>query len=144
MSDLAAPVSFAQADRPLGQSMRRGTAGRCPACGQGQLFTGYLKVKDSCPSCNEELHHHRADDGPAYVTIFIVSHLAGPLLLAVYIAYRPSTAFLLTLFCAGVTVLSLLLLPRIKGAWVALQWAKRMHGFGDGVEDRPAATDLQP
>lgn len=54
-----------QNDRPTGQAMWRGTRGLCPSCGQGKMFRGYLKVSDHCPNCDEELHHQRADDGPA-------------------------------------------------------------------------------
>lgn len=117
-------------DRLIGEAMRRGAAGRCPACGDARMFTGYLRVKDSCPSCGEELHHHRADDGPAYVTILIVSHIATALLLAVYMVYRPSTEVLVAVFMGGSLLASLILLPIIKGGFVGLQWAKRMHGFG--------------
>ena len=129
-------VSPAELDRPIGEAIRRGARGRCPACGQARIFTGYLKVKDHCPACGEALHHHRADDGPAYLTILIVSHLAAPLLLLVYTLYRPSTGVLIGAFLGGATVLSIVLLPIIKGGWVGFQWAKRMHGFGDDAEDR--------
>ncbi|MBU3029310.1 DUF983 domain-containing protein [Paracoccus sp. XHP0099] len=127
-----------ETERPTGQAMWRGTRGYCPACGEGRLFRGYLKVADHCPTCAEELHHQRADDGPAYLTILLVSHLGAPLLLASYIAWRPSAATMILSFGLGAIVLSLLLLPRIKGAMVGLQWARRMHGFGDAPE--PATT----
>ena len=108
----------------------RGLRHRCPACGEGQLFARYLKVKDTCSECGEELHHHRADDGPAYLTILIVSHLGAPLLLASFIAWRPSAMTMILSFGLGAIVLSLAMLPVIKGAMVGLQWARRMHGFG--------------
>lgn len=133
MTSSAAALS----DRPIGEAMKRGAIGRCPACGEARMFTGYLKVRDACPQCGEALHHQRADDGPAYLTILIVSHLAAPLLLAIYTIYRPSTEVLIAAFLGGATVLSIIMLPMIKGAWVGAQWAKRMHGFGDGSEDRP-------
>ena len=118
-------------ERQVKQAMLRGALGRCPACGKGKLFTGYLTVNDHCANCGEELHHHRADDGPAYMTILLVSHLGAPLLLAVYMMYRPSAMSMLLGFSLGAIVLSLLLLPRIKGAFIGFQWARRMHGFGD-------------
>ena len=39
-----------------------------------------------------------------------------------------------TLWPALVVVLCLTLLPRVKGALIALQWALRMHGFGGSAE----------
>lgn len=123
-------------DRPTRQAMLRGARGRCPACGEGRLFSSFLKVVDTCPACGEDLHHQRADDGPAYLTILLVSHLGAPLLLAVFIAWRPSAMAMIIGFGLGAIVLSLLLLPVIKGAMVGLQWARRMHGFG-GSESGP-------
>ena len=123
-------------DRPTGRAMLRGARGRCPACGEGRLFTRYLKVADHCPACNEALHHQRADDGPAYLTVLIVSHLGAPLLLASFIAWRPSAATMIWSFGIGAIVLSLMLLPIMKGGMVGLQWARRMHGFDDGAARR--------
>lgn len=96
------------------------------------MLQGYLKVRDTCPICGEPLHHHRADDGPAYLTILIVGHVMAPLILIVYSKYRPDPLTLAAVFSVGTVALSLFLLPRLKGALVALQWAKRMYGFGHG------------
>lgn len=126
------PLAGAQAERATGLAMRRGAAGRCPACGEKGMFSSYLKVRDACPACDEALHHQRADDGPAYMTIVIVSHILTPILLAMYIAWRPSVASMLIGFLGAAIVMSLVMLPMIKGAFVGLQWARRMHGFGDG------------
>ena len=117
-------------DRQLGPAMRRGWARRCPSCGSGPLLRGYLTVRESCPVCGEALHHQRADDGPAYLTILIVGHLMAPLILYVFTTFRPDPLVLASVFSVGTVALSLYLLPRLKGALVALQWAKRMHGFG--------------
>lgn len=117
-------------DRPMGPALRRGWRCRCPNCGSGPMLRSYLKVRDSCPVCAEELHHHRADDGPAYLTILIVGHLMAPLILWAFVKYRPDPLVLATVFSVGTVALSLFLLPRLKGMVVALQWSRRMHGFG--------------
>ncbi|MFD1881053.1 DUF983 domain-containing protein [Paracoccus pacificus] len=117
------------AERSTGRAMLRGWRGRCPSCGDGKILYRYLKVVDSCPACGEELHHQRADDGPAYLTVLFVSHLLGPAILAVFIAWRPDPVTMLLGFSFAAVALSLLLLPRVKGAMVGLQWARRMHGF---------------
>lgn len=90
---------------------------------------GYLKVRDECPVCHEDLHHHRADDGPAYLTILVVGHLMAPFIHIVYTNFRPEPLVMATVFSVGCVALSLYLLPRLKGMIVALQWAKKMHGF---------------
>jgi len=123
------PVDPYTQERPLRPALLRGWHRRCPNCGKGALMSGYLTVRDTCPSCGEVLHHQRADDGPAYLTILIVGHLMAPMLLFVFTTWRPDPMVLAGMFTAATVGLSLFLLPRLKGAMVALQWAKRMHGF---------------
>lgn len=118
-----------EAERPLKPALWNGWRRKCPNCGNGPLLKTYLKVRDTCPVCREELHHHRADDGPAYLTILIVGHLMAPLLLIVFEAWRPEPMVLFTIFALGCVGLSLYLLPRLKGVVVAFQWARLMHGF---------------
>jgi uncharacterized protein (DUF983 family) len=128
MSDHAHPVE----DRPVGPAVMRGWRLRCPNCGAGPLLKGYLTVREACPVCSEDLHHQRADDGPAYLTILVVGHLMAPLILWSFVRYRPDPMTLAAIFTVGTVALSLYLLPRFKGMVVAVQWAKRMHGFGRG------------
>ena len=118
------------AERALWPALVRGWRRRCPHCGRGRLMKGYLKVRSACPVCREDLYHHRADDGPAYLTILFVGHLMAPLLHIVFVKFRPDPLTLFTIFAVGCVALSLYLLPRLKGAIVAYQWARRMHGFG--------------
>jgi uncharacterized protein (DUF983 family) len=118
-------------DRPLKPAVWRGWRNCCPACGaRGAMRKGYLGVRDACPECDEALHHHRADDGPAYLTILIVGHVMAPALMWAFVTYRPDPWVMVGAFSTGTVALSLYLLPRIKGALVALQWSRRMHGFG--------------
>lgn len=120
-------------DRPLRPALRLGWSRTCPACGTGRMMTGYLKVADACPECGEELHHHRADDGPAYLTILVVGKSVMALYLAVYLAFAPSPWVMIGLCWSVALLASLWLLPRFKGGLVALQWSRRMHGFGEDV-----------
>ncbi len=131
------------AERPLWPALRLGWRRRCPNCGSGQIFKGYLSVRDTCAVCEEELYHQRADDGPAYLTILIVGHLLAPIILITYAALRPEPLVMASVLSVGTVALSLYLLPRLKGMMIAFQWAKRMHGFGPGPDgadpDRPEA-----
>ena len=74
------PVSadtFNEAEaREVRPALMRGWRRRCPKCGKGPMMKSYLAVRDHCPVCNENLAHHRADDGPAYLTILIVGFMA--------------------------------------------------------------------
>lgn len=115
--------------RPVFGSLLRGAMLKCPACRIGPMFRRYLKIADACPRCGEELHHHRADDAPAYFTIVIVGHIVVSLVLAVEMAYRPALWVHMTLWLPLTVMLTFLFLPSVKGALVGLQWALRMHGF---------------
>lgn len=134
-SPLATAPLLEEDDRPLRQALLRGWRRLCPNCGTGPMLKGYLTVRDACPDCGEALHYQRADDGPAYLTILIVGHLLAPILLFVFTTWRPEPLPLAVALSIGTVALSLYLLPRLKGAMVALQWAKRMHGFGGATDD---------
>jgi uncharacterized protein (DUF983 family) len=123
------------AEPTIQTAMLRGARCTCPACGEGQLFRKYLKVADSCPACGEELFHHRADDMPAYIVMSIVAHVVVGLLFWAEFTYAPPTWLHLSLWLPLTIILTLALLPPVKGAIVGLQWALRMHGFG---ASRPA------
>lgn len=112
----------------LGLGVKRGLQHRCPACGEGRLYAKYLKVDVSCEACGHPLGDYRADDGPAYLTILLIGHLiVAPLLLFPFIWQWPAWAVLpLTLIPLAAAVL--LMLPRIKGAWVGMMWAMRAGG----------------
>ncbi len=120
------------------QAMRRGFMGRCPHCGEGKMFQGYLKAVHTCSVCSEQLDLHRADDLPAYVVILIVGHVVVGLNLTleraadwplwVHFAIWPTLALVLTLG----------LLQPVKGALIGYQWALHLHGF-DQHGDMPPA-----
>ncbi|QBY02526.1 DUF983 domain-containing protein [Rhodophyticola sp. CCM32] len=116
-------------ERPVWPAIRRGLFQRCPNCGKGHLFQSYLKLRQSCESCGEDLSPARADDGPAYLTILVTAKLLGTLMLWVYTTWQPGPYLLSAMFSVGGVAMALYLLPRFKGMIVGIQWAKRMHGF---------------
>jgi uncharacterized protein (DUF983 family) len=128
--------------REVMPALLKGARGLCPACGKGRLFRSYLKVADNCPSCGEAFHHQRADDAPPYFTMFVVGHIVVGGVLSLEQAMAPPTWVHLAIWLPLTLVLSLLLLPVVKGALIALQWALRMHGFGMGPD--PALPDPAP
>jgi uncharacterized protein (DUF983 family) len=116
--------------------------GHCPSCNKGKIFNRYLKVNDKCPVCGEELFHQRADDAPPYMTIFIVGHIVGAGILLVE-QYWPNASMSLQLAIWPIVtiILSLIILPMMKGALIAYQWALRMHGFDDVAEAEHAPAE---
>lgn len=103
------------------------------------MFAAFLKVADRCPQCGENLHHHRADDFPAYVVIIIVGHIIVPLVLLVETRFHPETWVHMAIWPASTAVLALALLQPVKGAIVGLQWALGMHGFEEAKKARDLA-----
>lgn len=95
------------------------------------MFRAYLKVADRCPACGEDLSHQRADDAPAYFTMVVVGHVVVGGVLALERALAPEAWLQLALWLPLTAAMTLWLLPRTKGSLVGLQWALRMHGFGN-------------
>jgi uncharacterized protein (DUF983 family) len=93
------------------------------------MFAKFLKVSDSCPACGEELHHHQADDFPAYLVIVIVGHIVVPLVLFVETHFAPDYWVHAAVWVPLTLGLAVGLLQPVKGAIVALQWRMGMHGF---------------
>ena len=120
--------------RPLMNAMARGLRGRCPHCGEGRLFAAYLSTADRCGRCGEELHHHRADDLPAYLVVVIVGHIIVGAFMSVEATSTLSTWQHLAIWAPLTIGLALALLQPVKGAVIGLQWALNMHGFGGDEE----------
>ena len=118
-----------QEDRRFLPALLNGLRCRCPKCGEGKLFRAYLKVADRCENCGEELFHHRADDMPPYISIVVVGHIIVGLMLHLEMSYRIEPIWYVVTMVPLALILPLIMLPSIKGAVVALQWANRMHGF---------------
>lgn len=116
--------------RPLRLALRRGFAGRCPACGEAKLFGRFLKPVPRCPACGQDWSHHRADDLPAYLVILILGHLMVPVVVEVNRSFEPGLVVQMILWPLAAAVLALAMLQPVKGAVIGLQWARRMHGFG--------------
>ena len=122
--------SEVEADRNVWQGFHRGFRGRCPSCGDAKLFSSYLKVHSSCLQCGLDLSQFRADDGPAYFTILIIGHaLIAPLLFVEAVRTWPIEVISSVMVGAIITA-TILLLPRVKGAFVGVQWAVRDQGGG--------------
>lgn len=120
------PEQSPRATRP---ALWKGWRCRCPRCGEGKALHSYLKVNDTCSTCNLDLSKAQADDGPAYLTILLVGHLMAPLLHFVYFTWQPAPMVTFSVFSIGCLGSSLYLLPRMKGVVIAYQWARGMHGF---------------
>jgi uncharacterized protein (DUF983 family) len=98
----------------------RGLLGRCPACGKGKIFNGFLKVAAHCHECGAPLGLARADDAPPYFTILIVGHIVIPLLFVVDRAEQLPLWIMSAIFVPLTLGLALGLIRPVKGGTVGL------------------------
>jgi len=106
------------ASRSLGKAVWNGMKLRCPHCGEGHMFRAYLKVADKCEVCGEELHFHRADDFPPYLSIIIVGHVIVGLMLHLEMAYTDVApwVYMVTMLPAAIVLpLMLIIVPNLMG-----------------------------
>jgi len=102
-----------------------GFGGKCPRCGQGALFEGYLKLRPACEACSLDYAKADSGDGPAVFVIFIVGFIAVALaFIARFVWYAPIGLALL--ISGAFTVVAILLLLRpLKATMIALQYANK-------------------
>lgn len=110
-----------------------GLAGRCPRCGEGRLFEGFLKVRPSCAACGLDLAFADSADGPAVIIMFIAGFAIVGGVLALEIAYEPPFWVHLALWLPLTVGLCLALLRPMKGLAIALQYAR---DAGEGRVER--------
>ncbi len=146
MADAADKIPPADdgAKRDAWPAMARGWREKCPNCGIGRLYGKYLKVNDVCPHCGTEFFHQRADDAPPYFVMTITAHVIVGGILITEQLFSPPTWVQLAIWMPTLVLLSLWLLPRVKGALIGYQWALRMHGFGDPSMDEPEELPPSP
>lgn len=134
-------IGTSKQKRDMKSALWRGFLRKCPNCGQGDLFDGYLSFADRCASCREDFSHHRTDDGPAWATIVIAGHALPPAVLAIYEFFEsPNPIYVAIGLSLVFILLTLWLLPRIKGMFLSVQWANGMNGFGASLENNDAPS----
>jgi uncharacterized protein (DUF983 family) len=99
---------------------------RCPRCGEGHLFSGYLKTVDRCESCGADLRFAATTEGPAVFIILIVGFIIIGAAALVEGVFHPAPFVHLLLWLPATVILSLLLLRPFKATLIALQY-QRMH-----------------
>jgi len=102
-----------------------GVAGRCPACGEGQLFEGFLRVSPRCEACGFDLAKADSGDGPAVFVILVGGFLAAFGALFTVVAFDPPVWVVLAIWLPVTVVLCLGLLRPFKGAMLAAQFMNK-------------------
>lgn len=106
-------------------ALATGLACRCPACGRGRLFRGYLSLRSPCESCGTDLSLYDNDDGPAAFLILIVGFVNVFGALFVEMRYAPPAWVHFAIWIPLTIVSVLALLRSFKGVRVALQYKNR-------------------
>ena len=104
---------------------------KCPKCARAKLFRAYLKPVEQCPSCHQNWEKVRADDGPAWATMLVVLHLLAPLFHFVGFKSDLPGWTVTPILCIFGLGLSLAILPRMKGLFIAILW----------ITDAPTSID---
>jgi uncharacterized protein (DUF983 family) len=99
-----------------------GLSCRCPKCGEGHLFAGFLKVADRCEACGQDLAAADSGDGPVVFILLIVGMIVIFSMLIVELTYHPPIWLHLVLWLPLATVLTLGLLRPFKGVLIAMQF----------------------
>ena len=109
-------------DRPPPPPISTGLRGRCPRCGRGRLFKGFLSLKPRCEVCGLEYAFADSGDGPAFFVMSIVGLVVVALAMWVEFAYEPPMWVHMALWLPLTVALSLALVRPLKGAMIALQY----------------------
>ena len=120
---MAPPISLS----PVSTGLRC----RCPRCGRGKLFAGYLTLVEKCAVCGLDLRASDSADGPAFFVMFIVLIVTVPLVFLVYAVFEPPVWVHMVLWPIVIIGLSLGLLRPAKGIMVALQFKHRAATNGN-------------
>jgi len=102
-----------------------GLRGRCPRCGEGRLFSGFLTVAPRCEACGLEFTFADSGDGPAVFIMMIVGFVVVGLALVVEILFHPPYWLHAVLWVPLVLGLSIGLLRPLKGLLIAQQYVRR-------------------
>lgn len=106
----------------LGQTIGRGLLCRCPRCGEGKLFEGFLSLRPACEKCGLDYSFIDAGDGPAVFIILIAGFVVVGLALFVEIKYQPPFWVHAVLWIPAVLATTVLPLRSMKSLLVALQF----------------------
>jgi uncharacterized protein (DUF983 family) len=102
-----------------------GLVGRCPNCGEGYLFEGFLKVAPRCEACGFDLAKADSGDGPAVFVILIAGFLVAFAALITEIAVHPPVWVHLVLWLPATLVVVLALVRPMKGVMLAAQFTNK-------------------
>lgn len=118
-------MSDDRAHHPPVDPIRSGLAGRCPRCGEGRLFSGFLSVGERCGVCGLDYAFADSADGPAIFVMLIIGFVIVGLALWLELAYAPPLWLHFLIWIPLAIPLCLLPLRLFKGVLLNLQYANK-------------------
>ena len=115
--------------------LRAGFAGRCPRCGEGALYDGFLDIADRCAVCGLDYSGQNSGDGSAFFIIMIVGFIIVGLALVLEVTFAPPVWLHMLLWLPLSLILALAMMRPAKGSLIALQYR---HGV-DFESDRDSS-----
>lgn len=107
---------------PQLSALSTGLAGKCPRCGRGKLFAGYLTVAGSCRNCGLSFAFADSGDGAAWFVMLFVCVVGVGSIVGVEIAYSPPFWVHVLIAIPTLILMPLLLLRPVKGFLLCQQW----------------------
>jgi uncharacterized protein (DUF983 family) len=107
---------------PLRTAILRGLRCRCPRCGEGKLFTGFLTLRPRCEHCGLDYGFADSADGPAFFVMSISGFIVVFAALTVEVLYQPPFWLHALLWLPLILITTILPLRPAKGAMIALQY----------------------
>ena len=112
-------------DRSPPSPAATGLRGRCPRCGEGPLFKGFLTIRPECEVCHLDFTFIDSGDGPAFFVMSIVGIVIVALAMWVEFAFEPPIWMHMLLWLPLTFILSLALVRPAKGLMIALQYGNK-------------------
>ncbi len=112
-------------DRPatsLGTCFSRGLRGRCPRCGEGAVFAGFLQVRPRCGRCGLDLAFADSADGPAVFVILFAGFVVAAAALVTEALYAPPLWVHALLWLPLAVAVCIGPLRPLKGLMIGLQY----------------------
>lgn len=105
--------------------VKAGLQGRCPACGEGALFSGFLTFTSRCEACHADFSSEDAGDGPAVFVIFIVGIFVVPIIMAIVLLSGLPQWLTMSLGVLVIIAACLFCLRLLRGLMFGLQWKNK-------------------